>query len=96
MKNKLLLLIFGLVLNAQIIFAQSWIARPNLPSTARTAVGSFAINSKGYYIGGETSSSVNLVDTWEYDTTSNTWSQKANYPGTGTQKGVAFSINGVG
>ncbi|WP_396144497.1 LamG-like jellyroll fold domain-containing protein [Flavobacterium sp.] len=96
MKNKLLLLVFGLVMTTQMIFAQSWITRPNLPSTDRTAVGSFAIGSKGYYIGGETSSSGNLVDTWEYDTSSNTWSQKANYPGTGTQKGVAFSINGVG
>ena len=80
----------------QFTYSQSWINRPNLPSTARAAVGSFAIGSKGYFIGGETSGSGNLVDTWEYDTATNTWAQKANYPGIGTQKGVAFSINGVG
>lgn len=91
--KKLLLL---LLLLSQFTFSQSWIARPNLSSTSRTAVGSFAIGSKGYFIGGETSASGNLVDNWEYDTSTNTWSQKANYPGTGTQKGVAFSINGIG
>jgi hypothetical protein len=96
MKNKLLLLVIGIVMTSQMIFSQSWITRPNLPSTDRTAVGSFAIGSKGYYVGGETASSGNLVDTWEYDTASNTWSQKANFPGIGTQKGVAFSINGIG
>ena len=96
MKNKLLLLIFGLIMTTQIIYSQSWVNRPNLPSTARTAVGSFSIGSIGYFIGGEKSSSFNLVDTWEYDTTTNIWSQKANYPGVGTQKGVSFSINGLG
>jgi hypothetical protein len=94
--KKLLILSLGLIMTAQMIFAQSWLNRPNFPNSSRTAVGSFAIGSKGYYIGGETPSSGNLVDTWEYDTNNNTWNQKANYPGIGTQKGVAFSINGVG
>jgi hypothetical protein len=96
MKSKLLFTVVVLIMTAQMISSQSWVNRPNLPSTARTAVGSFAIGSKGYYIGGETSSGINLVDNWEYDTSSNTWSEKTNYPGTGTQKGVAFSINGLG
>lgn len=96
MKKTILLLATGLIMTAQMIYSQSWLNRSNLPSTSRTAVRSFAIGSKGYYIGGETSSGVNLVDNWEYDTTSNTWSQKTNYPGTGTRQGVAFSINGIG
>ena len=71
MKKLLLLLLFI----GQFAFSQSWITRPNLPSTARTAVGSFSIGSKGYFVGGE-SSTGNLFDVWEYDTSSNTWAQK--------------------
>ena len=67
----------------QFTYSQSWINRPNLPSTERTAVSSFAIGSKGYFVGGE-SSIGNLFDVWEYDTSTNTWAQKANYPGTPT------------
>ncbi|MFZ4436149.1 MAG: LamG-like jellyroll fold domain-containing protein [Flavobacterium psychrophilum] len=91
MKKLILLLLFL----GQFAYSQSWINRPNLPSTARTAVASFSIGSKGYFVGGE-SSGANLFDVWEYDTSSNTWSQKANYPGTPSSKGVAFSINGIG
>ena len=90
--KKLLLL---LLLLGQFTYSQSWITRPNLPSAARTAVGSFSIGSKGYFVGGE-SSAGNLFDVWEYDTSSNTWSQKANYPGMPLSKGAAFSINGLG
>lgn len=96
MRNKILLLTFGLIFTTQMIYSQSWVNRPNLPSTSRTAVGSFSIGAKGYFIGGETASATNLVDTWEYNTETNSWTQKANYPGVGTQKGVAFSINGIG
>lgn len=78
------------------IYSQSWVNRTNLPSTSRSAVRSFNIGSKGYFIGGETAAATNLVDTWEYNTETNSWSQKADYPGVGTQKGVAFSINGIG
>ena len=91
MKKILLILLFL----DQFTYSQSWINRPNLPSTERTAVRSFAIGSKGYFVGGE-SSIGNLFDVWEYDTSTNTWAQKTNYPGTPTQKGVAFSINGIG
>ena len=96
MKNKLFLkLIFALLINF-LGYSQSWVNRPNLPSTSRSAVGSFNIGSKGYFIGGETAAATNLVDTWEYNTETNSWSQKADYPGVGTQKGAAFSINGIG
>jgi hypothetical protein len=96
MKNKLFLKLIAVLLFQFFGFSQSWINRPNLPSTSRTAVGSFSIGAKGYFIGGETASATNLVDTWEYNTETNAWLQKANYPGVGTQKGVAFSINGIG
>jgi hypothetical protein len=94
--KKLLLLCVGLILVTQMIYSQSWVNRTNLPSTSRSAVRSFNIGSKGYFIGGETAAATNLVDTWEYNTETNSWSQKADYPGIGTQKGVAFSINGIG
>ena len=94
--KKLLLLCVGLILVTQMIYSQSWVNRPNLPSTSRSTVRSFNIGSKGYFIGGETAAATNLVDTWEYNTETNSWSQKADYPGVGTQKGVAFSINGIG
>jgi hypothetical protein len=94
--KKLLLLCVGLILVTQMIYSQSWVNRTNLPSTSRSAVRSFNIGSKGYFIGGETAAATNLVDTWEYNTETNSWSQKADYPGVGTQKGVAFSINGIG
>uniref|UniRef100_UPI0037BFBC79 Ig-like domain-containing protein n=1 Tax=Flavobacterium sp. TaxID=239 RepID=UPI0037BFBC79 len=93
--KKLLLLIFGLIMTTQMIYSQSWINRPNLPSFSRADAGAFAIDEKGYYIGGETPTG-SLTDTWEYHTSTNTWSQKANYPGIATRKGVAFTINGIG
>lgn len=96
MKNKLFIKLIAILLFQFFGFSQSWVIRPNFPSTSRTAVGSFSIESKGYFIGGETATATNLVDTWEYNTETNSWTQKANYPGVGTQKGVAFSINGIG
>src|SRR2546427_310979 len=41
----------------------------------------FSIGSKGYIGTGNNSSYVAQKDFWEYDTTANTWTQKADYGG---------------
>ncbi|HEY4799723.1 MAG TPA: hypothetical protein VII99_11650, partial [Bacteroidia bacterium] len=42
------------------------------------------------------SNNVYLKDLWEYDPTLNTWSAKANFPGTGRFGAIAFGIGNFG
>ncbi|MBI4726765.1 hypothetical protein HY768_06025 [candidate division TA06 bacterium] len=37
-----------------------------------------------------------LTDLWEYDTTSDTWTRKADFPGTPRDRAVGFSIGTKG
>ena len=60
-----------------------WSAKSNVPvalSNRWAGIG-FAVNGKGYMIGGVNASGVCTKDVWEYDPTSDTWIQKADFPG---------------
>lgn len=81
----------------------SWTKMNSFPSTARYGTSSFAIGDKGYVIGGDdhtitTSDSPNLAldEVWEYTPATDSWKQKAPFPGGGRVGAVAFSINGKG
>ncbi|TPE44865.1 Kelch repeat-containing protein [Pontibacter mangrovi] len=66
--------------------------------TARNFAATFSINNKGYVVGGTNSlgASVGLSDVWEYDPTTDTWTQRGNFGG-GTRLGaVAFGLNEQG
>jgi len=63
--------------------------------SARTGAVAFSIGQKGYaglgYTGLKTPK-----DFWEFDPTTNTWTQKANFGGNYSQNGVGFSIGSKG
>jgi len=94
--KKLLILSLGLIMTAQMIFAQSWATKPNIPNgVGREAASSFSIGLKGYFVGGESASGT-LTETWEFNTETSSWNQKANYPGNPINKAISFSYNNVG
>lgn len=63
---------------------------------ARSGAASFSIGNKGYLVAGQSSSGAYLKDLWEFDPSSNTWTQRADFPGNGRTLGVGFSIGAKG
>jgi len=65
----------------------TWTQKANLPGSVRRDAIAFAINSKGYVGTGidndESMLGTKLNDFWEYNPTTNTWTQKADFPGSG-------------
>jgi N-acetylneuraminic acid mutarotase len=55
----------------------------------------FVIGNKGYMAGG-TNNFINKKDLWEYNPVTDTWTQKADCPGTGRYSGIGFSITNYG
>jgi len=83
------------------LFAEAdyWTQKANFPATARGEAFSFSIGSKGYLGTGyihDTSSSLMFSDFWQYDQSTNTWSQKADFGGGQWFQGVGFSIENKG
>ena len=82
----------------------SWMQRASLPGAARRDAVGLAIGNKGYVGTGinaaESAFGTNLNDWWEYSPATNTWTQKATYPGStsygGIYFGCGFVINGMG
>jgi N-acetylneuraminic acid mutarotase len=61
-----------------------------IPATVRTRAVGFSIGSKGYV--GLGSANGDRKDFWEFDPATNTWTQRASYPGQGFRGAVGFSI----
>lgn len=81
----------------------SWTQRADLPGSGRRNAIGFAMNGKGYVGTGidndEATIGVKLTDFWEYNPLTNTWLQKANFPGaggTGIYYATGFSVEGKG
>ncbi len=74
--------------------SDSWFQKANFPSTTRIDGSAFSICDKGYFGLGETSSSppLYLKDFWEYNSVSNSWIQKAIFPGVKRNESAHFSI----
>ncbi len=87
-------LIFVMVLFSGTTLAQSdlWIPQNNLGGLQRSGAVSFSINGKIYIALGKDGSTYHS-DLWQYDTISETWTQKANYPGGGRAGAFAFVMN---
>lgn len=105
MKNKLYFFILssfvvGSFLSAPSCFSQgSWTQKANFGGVGRAYAGGFAIGTKGYIgCGDDLAAFPNGLrkDFWEYDQTTNTWTQKTDFPGSARRKVFAFAVNGKG
>lgn len=80
--------------------AQTWTYRqdiPNTPTSGRWGAISFSVGGKVYVGGGYKGNFTSLNDFWEYDPTTDQWTQKQNLPGAVNRTaGAGFSGNGKG
>ncbi len=81
----------------------AWTQKANLPGADRDFAVGFSIGAKGYLGTGHSLQFVagNYVhyfyqDFWEYDPNNNSWTQKADFAGTGRSGAVGFSIGDRG
>jgi|ERR1035437_6609897 N-acetylneuraminic acid mutarotase len=72
-----------------------WNLKANFPGTGRSSATGFVIGNKGYIAGGNSGSSGDLRDLWEYDPSTDTWTEKAAMRHGGYNT-TGFSINGKG
>lgn len=76
----------------------TWIQKANFPGSPRSLAVGFSIGNKGYVgtglINGSPATYIN--DFWEYDPSTNTWTQKTNFPGTSRYDATGFSIGTKG
>lgn len=82
------------VLNATPI-GDVWTQKASMTQN-RTHAAGFSIGNKGYIGTGATLSNNYNNDFWEYDALLNSWTQKANFPGTARIAAVGFSIGSKG
>ncbi len=75
----------------------AWVNKNPFSGTPRFKSAEFSVNGKGYVVGGRTASSplTYIRDTWEYDPTTDTWTQKSNYPFSMVQP-ASFTIGNKG
>lgn len=100
MKHVRHILIFTvlLLLRPSCVKAQQyqWVQKSNFGGGPRYAPFAFAIGNKGYIGSGITSTGSSLqyifTDFWEYDAIIDTWTQKANLPGTCRNASIGFTI----
>jgi N-acetylneuraminic acid mutarotase len=93
-----ILFIFFMLVCSTIGSAQSWLQRADFGSTGRHRATGFSIGNKGYAgLGHVNGTGQNIVykDWWQYDPSSNSWTQKADYvsPSYGT---IAFGTSTKG
>jgi N-acetylneuraminic acid mutarotase len=70
-------------------YAQNWVQKADYPHIGVTDKSvSFSIGGKGYV--------VNFYDVREYDPATNSWAQKANFPGANRNAPIGFSIGTKG
>lgn len=77
----------------------SWTQKADLPLAGRSAYATgFSINSKGYILAGKyitENSTTHLKKLYEYDPLSDTWSSKAQFPGSARYHPSVFFISGI-
>jgi N-acetylneuraminic acid mutarotase len=81
--------------------SDSWSQKTSLPAVSRQYAVAMCIGTKGYLIGGLADSfynqmAVSLVDVWEYDPASDSWTQKGNFPGVARTDAAGFTIGNKG
>lgn len=76
----------------------TWVKKADFPGVARSTSTniSFSVGNKGYVGLGVGSEAIYtnkfLKDIWEYDPATNSWTQKADFPGSGRIEAIGFSI----
>src|SRR4051812_31870959 len=84
----------GILFSTAAFAAGSWTKKTDFPKV-RWGAPCFSIGDKGYAgTGGDTTAFWN--DFWEYNSSSDSWSQKATFPGAGRMFGTGFSIGDKG
>jgi Galactose oxidase, central domain len=75
--------------------ANTWTLKGDFPGGWRFNPAYFAINGKGYVVGGDSHDGYK-TDIWEYDPVNNSWQNKGNHPGFGRMHATGFSIGNKG
>jgi len=72
----------------------TWTSKSDAPAgfDDRTGSTGFAVNGKGYVIGGLNKSHAATAELWQYDPATDSWTQKADFPGGKRAWGFAFVI----
>ena len=76
-----------------------WVQKANYAGIPRWGAVSFSIGTKGYIVTGakyDGGAYTRHKDLWEFDPTTNIWSQKADFGGEGRFAGIGFSIGTKG
>ncbi len=75
-----------------------WTQKADFGGNEKIYATGFSIGPNGYLgTGAENSNTgVGTKDFWQYDTTTNSWIQKSDLPGSGRSEAVGFSIGGYG
>jgi N-acetylneuraminic acid mutarotase len=71
-----------------------WNKKANFPGEKRDGASGFSIDYKGFVLGGSVSGCCPKFfnDFWEYNAFTDTWTQKQNFPGSGSDFDISFSI----
>lgn len=72
-----------------------WTRKSSFPGPGRYVSTSFSVGTKGYIGGGQTGGAGLLTDFWEYEATTDTWTQKADLPDTNYETN-GFTVNNQG
>lgn len=79
--------------------SETWTQCETMPVEGRRYAAAFAVNGKGYVTTGgkKDGTMVTYVsDTWEYDPSTDTWTQKDDFKGGAREGALAFAIGGYG
>lgn len=93
---KKLIALFVFICLTQMMYADSWTQKASFPGAVRSGAFGVSLNGKGYVGLGRSSYVTGIVcynDIWEYDPLTNSWAQKASFPGIARCFPFAFSIN---
>ncbi len=76
----------------------NWLEKASLPDDGRESTGYFVIGTDLYVVCGRTSISpyVQINELWKYNSLTDTWAQKADFPGGTRTSPLAFAVDGKG
>ncbi|HTA83969.1 MAG TPA: T9SS type A sorting domain-containing protein [Bacteroidia bacterium] len=77
----------------------SWTKKSNFPGVARICPATFVIGNYAYIVTGQRSDSLPphfTNECWQYNSSNDKWTQRANFPGVARGYAVGFSIGGKG
>lgn len=91
------LIVFALLTVQDAIASEQWIQRANFGGAARHRCVGFSIGNKGYIGGGHINSGSSYYheDFWQYDPSSDSWTQIADFGGGKRYHSTAFTIGGI-